>query len=157
MQFRILSVGVQARASGPQAPEGLGLAGAVGLEMAGRQAVLACGGLGGCMEAASRGAFHAGGEVIGILPGPDRHAANPFVTLPVVTNMGHARNVIIAHTADALIAIEGEYGTLSEAAIGLKLGKPVFVLPGGPQVAGAVPVDSPASAVALALESLKHE
>jgi hypothetical protein len=71
--------------------------------------------------------------------------------------MGHARNVIIAHTADVLIAIEGEYGTLSEAAIGLKLGKQVFALPGGLQIAGTIPVASAESAVALAFESLKHE
>jgi uncharacterized protein (TIGR00725 family) len=78
------------------------------------------------MEAASRGCCEAGGEVIGLLPGPDASAANPFVTLPVPTNMGHARNVIIAHTAEVLISIEGEYGTLSEMAIALKLGRAVF-------------------------------
>ncbi len=107
------------------------------------------------MAAASKGAAEAGGDVLGILPGADKSSANPYVSLPVPTNMGHARNVIIAHTADALIAVEGEYGTLSEAAIGLKLGKPVFVLPGGLELAGTVAVDSPEAAVALALESMK--
>lgn len=135
--------------------EGLRMAESVGREIAGCGAVLVCGGLGGVMEAAAKGAFEAGGEVLGILPGPDKLSANPYVTLPVSTNMGHARNVIIAHTADVLIAVEGEYGTLSEAAISLKLGKPVFVLPGGPQIDGSVPVASAESAVALALESLK--
>lgn len=135
--------------------EGLRIAEAVGREIAASGATLVCGGLGGVMEAASKGAAEAGGEVLGILPGPDKCSANPYVSLPVPTNMGHARNVIIAHTAGALIAVEGEYGTLSEAAIGLKLGKSVFVLPGGPDVAGSILVDSPASAVSLALESLK--
>jgi hypothetical protein len=141
-------------ASQPSA-KGLRVAEAVGYEIATRGAVLVCGGLGGVMAAASKGAAEAGGDVMGVLPGPDKESANPYVTLPVPTNMGHARNVIIAHTADALIAVEGEYGTLAEAAIGLKLGKPVFALPGGPQLVGIVPVDSPESAVALAFESLK--
>lgn len=135
--------------------KGLRIAEAVGREIATSGATLVCGGLGGVMEAASKGAAEAGGDVLGILPGSDKLSANPYVSLPVPTNMGHARNVIIAHTADALIAVEGEYGTLSEAAISLKLGKPVFVLPGGPDLAGTVLVDSPESAVALALESLK--
>ncbi len=127
----------------------------VGREIAIRGAVLVCGGLGGVMEAAAKGAFEAGGDVIGILPGSDSLSANPYVTLSVPTNMGHARNVIIAHTAEVLIAIEGEYGTLSETAIGLKLGKPVFVLPGGLQVDGTVSALSAESAVALAFEGLK--
>lgn len=131
------------------------MAEAVGREIAARGAVLVCGGLGGVMEAAAKGAVAAGGEVIGILPGPDRQAANPYVTLPVPTNMGHGRNVIIAHTSAVLIAVEGEYGTLSEVAIGLKLGKPVLVLPGGPQIAGTVSAISPEEAVSLAFESLK--
>lgn len=134
--------------------DGLRMAEAVGRAIASRGAVLVCGGLGGVMQAAAKGAAEAGGEVLGILPGPDKRSANPYVTLAVPTNMGHARNVIIAHTADALIAVEGEYGTLSEVAIGLKLGKQVYVLPGGLQIAGTVPVDSAESAVALACESL---
>ena len=141
-------------ASQPSA-EGLYMAEVVGREIASRGAVLVCGGLGGVMEAASKGAFEAGGEVMGILPGPDKLSANPYVTLPVPTNMGHARNVIIAHTAEALIAVEGEHGTLSEIAISLKLGKPVYVLLRGHQVVGTVPVDSAESAVALAIEGLK--
>jgi len=138
-------------------PDGLLQAEEVGRRIAVSGAVLVCGGLGGVMEAAARGAFMAGGEVLGILPGPARDTANAYVTLPVATNMGHARNVIIAHTAEALIAIEGEYGTLSEAAIGLKLGKPVIVLPGGHDIKGAVLAASAEAAVNLALESLSHE
>lgn len=135
-------------------PAGLLMAEAVGREIARSGALLVCGGLGGVMTAAARGCAEAGGDCIGILPGPHGSAANPYITLPIATNMGHARNVIIAHTAGALIAVEGEYGTLSEIAIGLKLGKPVFVLPGGPQIKGAINVDTAQSAVALALERL---
>ena len=135
-------------------PDGLVLAEAIGREIARRGAVLVCGGLGGVMEAAARGVFEAGGEVVGVLPGPDGTSANPFVTIAIPTNMGHARNVIIAHTADALIAVEGEYGTLSETAIGLKLGKPVVVLPGAQAVTGTLSADSAAAAVAIAFERL---
>ena len=82
-------------------PDGLHMAEAVGRAIAVRGAVLVCGGLDGVMEAAAKGASEAGGVVLGILPGPDKRLANPYVTLPVPTNMGHARNVIIAHTADS--------------------------------------------------------
>lgn len=140
-------------ASQPSA-EGMRLAALVGREIARCGAVLVCGGLGGVMEAAAKGAVEAGGEVLGILPGPDAAQANPFVTFAVPTNMGHARNVIIAHAASALIAVEGEYGTLSEAAIGLKLGKTVITLPGGLELRGMCLAETPESAVALALERL---
>lgn len=136
-------------------PEGLAMAELVGREIASSGAVMVCGGLGGVMEAAAKGANEAGGEVLGVLPDSDKTYVNPYVTIAVPTNMGHARNIIIAHTADALIAVEGEYGTLSEAAIACKLGKPVFVLPGGLQLAGTVAVGSPQEAVALAFESMK--
>jgi uncharacterized protein (TIGR00725 family) len=118
-------------------------------------AVLVCGGLGGIMEAACRGAWGAGGQTLGILPGPDAQNANPWVTLPVPTNIGHARNVIIAHTAQALIAVEGEFGTLSEMAIGLKLGKPVVAIDSWPGLPGVIYVNSPADAVARALAEIK--
>ncbi|MFH1874551.1 MAG: TIGR00725 family protein [Pseudomonadota bacterium] len=88
--------------------------------------VLINGGLEGVMEASAKGANQAGGIVVGILPTPQTNSANPYVTIPIATNLGHARNVIIAHTADALIAIGGKEGTLSEIAIARKLGKPVF-------------------------------
>jgi uncharacterized protein (TIGR00725 family) len=90
--------------------------------------VLATGGLGGVMEAASRGAKEEGGTVVGILPTSSTTDANEYVDIPIATNMGHARNVIIAHTADALVAIGGGYGTLSEIAISKKLGKKVVGL-----------------------------
>lgn len=136
-------------------PEGLGMAEAVGREIARRGAVLVCGGLGGVMAAAAKGASEAGMDVLGLLPGPEPGEANRYVTIAVPTNMGHARNVIIAHTAEALIAVEGEYGTLSEAAIGLKLGKMVVTLPGSPELPGTTPAQSAEEAVALVWESLR--
>ena len=104
------------------------LAEAVGHELARRGAVLVCGGLGGVMEAACRGAKSAGGLTVGILPGVSRRDANPHVDVPVVTGMGEARNVLVVQSAQAVIAVSGEYGTLSEIAHALKIGIPVVGL-----------------------------
>lgn len=137
--------------AGNVTPEGYAAAREVGRLLAEAGAVVVCGGLGGVMEAVARGASEAGGEVLGILPGPSAGEANPWVSLPVPTNMGHARNVIIAHTAQALVAVEGEYGTLSEIAVGLKLGRPVIALGRRFAVPGVQSAESPDKAVALAL------
>ncbi len=88
--------------------------------------ILVCGGLGGTMEAACRGAVAAGGLTVGILPGNDRRAANRWVTIAITTGLGEARNALVVSAADAVIAIGGEHGTLSEIALGLKLAKPVI-------------------------------
>ncbi|MBE7519313.1 MAG: TIGR00725 family protein [Thermoflexaceae bacterium] len=96
-----------------------------GLEIARRGHVLVCGGRQGVMREACRGAREAGGHTIGILPGDDRSGMNEFVEFPIVTGMGYARNTIIARTADALVAIGGRYGTLSEIAFAFLSGKPV--------------------------------
>lgn len=98
---------------------------AVGRLLAEAGAVLLTGGRGGVMEAASRGAAQAGGLTVGILPGEEASQANPWVALPIVTGLGEARNVILMRSADAIIAIGGEYGTLSEIAFALKFAKPV--------------------------------
>ncbi len=90
--------------------------------------LLVCGGLSGVMEAACRGAKSAGGQTVGILPGADSTEANPFVDIAIPTGMGQARNVVIALAADALIAIGGGFGTLSEIGYGLKAAKPVIGL-----------------------------
>ncbi len=87
---------------------------------------LVCGGLGGVMEAVSRGARAEGGITIGILPQDHKRDANEYIDLPIITGLGIGRNVIIARTADAVIAIGGEYGTLSEIAFALQMGKPVI-------------------------------
>jgi len=100
----------------------------VGKEIAAHNAVLINGGLGGVMEGAARGAFENNGLTIGILPAHDDSTANPYISIPIVTNLGHGRNIVLAHTCHGAIAIAGEFGTLSEIAITLKLGKPVIAL-----------------------------
>ena len=132
-------------------PEVAALAREVGRELARRGAVLVCGGLGGVMEAAAKGVQEEGGVSIGILPGPDRYRANPYLTYAIPTNLGHARNIVIAHAADAVIAIDGSYGTISEAAIALKLGKPVIGLAPAFTLEGMQFAADPAAAAAAAL------
>jgi len=100
----------------------------VGERLATAGLVVVTGGLGGVMEAASRGATEKGGTVIGIVPGSDPDAANPYVALAIATGSGDARNAIIADTADGFIAVGGGLGTLSEIALALKRGKPVVAL-----------------------------
>ena len=112
-------------------------------------AVLVSGGLSGVMESASKGARSAGGLTVGILPQDDTLAANRYVDVAVATGLGIGRNVIIARTADALIAIGGEYGTLSEMAFGLQLGKPVIGLRSW-DIRGVVPAVDAVDAVAKA-------
>jgi uncharacterized protein (TIGR00725 family) len=136
---------------------GYSVAREVGRRIGAAGAVLVCGGLSGVMEAACRGCVEAGGETLGILPGGDAATANPYVSLAVPTNMGHARNVIIAHTAQALIAVEGEYGTLSEMAVALKLGRPVVALNSWPGIDGVIEAASAEEAVALALSLAGEE
>jgi hypothetical protein len=106
----------------------LALAEQVGAALAQRCAVLICGGLGGVMEAAAHGARAAGGLTVGILPGASAEDANPFIDIPVVTDLGEARNALVVRSADAIIAIAGAYGTLSEIALALKMNVPVIGL-----------------------------
>jgi uncharacterized protein (TIGR00725 family) len=104
------------------------LAEAVGAEIAAAGAVLICGGLGGTMEAACRGAHSRGGVTIGILPGTRHGEANPYVTYAIPTGLGHARNLLVARSAHAVIAVGGKYGTLSEIAFAKIEGTPVIGL-----------------------------
>jgi len=104
------------------------LAEEVGRELARRGAILICGGLDGVMEAACRGAASEGGLTVGILPGNQREDANPYVTIPIVTGIGYARNSIVAKSGQAVIAIGGSYGTLSEIAYALQDNIPVIGL-----------------------------
>lgn len=124
----------------------------IGRGIAQHGAMLVTGGLGGVMEAASRGAYEAGGVTIGILPGFSKDDANQYITVPVVTGLSHARNVIVVRTGDAVIAISGEYGTLSEIAIALKLGKPVVGIRTWKDLKGVVYVDSAEEAVSKIIE-----
>ena len=101
---------------------------AIGRELAKRGCILICGGHGGVMEAACRGASEAGGLTIGVMPEENRSQANPYVRIPIVTGIGLARNRTIVLSADAVIAIDGGYGTLSEIAYALQAGKPVVGL-----------------------------
>ena len=100
----------------------------VGRELARRGVILICGGLGGVMEAACRGAAIESGMTIGLLPGMDPLAANPYVQIPIATGIGEARNISVANSAEAVIAIGGEFGTLTEIAYALKSGVPVIGL-----------------------------
>lgn len=109
-------------------PEIAALAETVGAEIASAGAVLVCGGLGGVMEAACRGARGKGGITIGILPGTRPVEANPYVTYAIPTGLGHARNILVARSAQAVIAIGGRYGTLSEIAFAKVEGTPVIGL-----------------------------
>ena len=139
------------------------IAEAVGAEVAAAAAVLVCGGRGGAMEAACRGARGAGGLTVGLLPGEDRAEANPWVEVAIPTGLGEARNVLVVRAADALVAVGGGWGTLSEIALALRAGKPVIGLrtwaptrPGreGP---GVVDGKDPRTAVRRALESLRAD
>jgi len=122
MQKKIIAV----IGSGQATEAEIKLAEETGKEIARRGGILICGGLGGVMEAACRGAGVENGLTIGVLPGDDRQTANRFVNIPIVTGMGEARNVIIVKSAGAVIAIGGGYGTLSEIGHALQNGIPVI-------------------------------
>ena len=109
-------------------PAELALGEAVGRGLGEAGAVLVCGGMGGVMEAAAGGCMKAGGKTVGILPSDSRLDANPYLTVAVATGLGEARNAVVVRTVDAVIAIHGEFGTLSELALALKMGKPVVGL-----------------------------
>jgi uncharacterized protein (TIGR00725 family) len=131
---------------GDAGPEVVAAAESVGRGLAAQGAVVVCGGLGGAMEAACRGAKEAGGTTLGLLPGRDRDDANPYVDVAVPTGLGEARNALVVRTADALIAIGGGYGTLSEIALALRTGKRVVGL-GTWEIEGIEAVSSPDEAV----------
>jgi len=133
------------------------LAEEVGRELARRGVAVVCGGMGGVMEAACRGAQSEGGITIGILPGETRQVANPYVQIPIVTGMGYARNVAVVKSAQAVIAISGSYGTLTEIAHALQSGIPVIGLNtwslsrNGQPDSSIIPAKNPVEAVDIAL------
>ncbi|MGO9344555.1 MAG: TIGR00725 family protein [Acidimicrobiales bacterium] len=143
--------------SGDASDEQVALGEQVGSAVARAGAILVCGGLRGVMEAACRGAKANGGTTVGILPGSDRRAANPHVDIAVATGLGEARNAVVVASADAVVAVGGEFGTLSEIALALRAGKPVVGLDtwelhrDGQPVDGVVPATDAAGAVGLAL------
>jgi uncharacterized protein (TIGR00725 family) len=129
------------------------LAEAVGRELAELGAIVVCGGLGGVMAAACRGAAASGGVSVGILPGTDRAAANPWATIVIPTGLGELRNGLVVRAADAVIAVGGGHGTLSEIALALKTGIKVIGL-GSWDIAGVEPTDDPRDAVKRALSQV---
>ena len=127
----------------------------VGRLLAERGATVVTGGLDEVMEAAHRGAKAAAGTTIAILPGEDRSAANEWADHVVVTGIGHARNLAVAASGDAVIAVGGSWGTLAEIAFARRLGRRVVALAGAPEVEGIAVASSPAEAVELALRDLE--
>jgi len=130
----------------------------IGRGLAEAGAVVVCGGVSGVMDAAARGARAGGGLAVGILPGRDREDASERLSAAVTTGMGEARNALVVRSADAVIAIAGEYGTLSEIALALKMGIPVVGLgtwrlsrDGRDEADPVVRVETPAEAVREAL------
>jgi uncharacterized protein (TIGR00725 family) len=128
---------------------------AVGRLLAERGSTVVTGGLGEVMSAAARGAKGAGGTTIGILPGEARTAANPWLDHVVVTGIGHARNLAVVASGDAVIAVGGRYGTLAEIGLALTLGRPVVVLEPGWEVEGAKRAATPEEAVEFALAAAR--
>ena len=154
MGFKIVGVIGSSKAD----PDILALAEEVGAEIAKRGAAVVCGGLTGVMEAVCKGARKEGGLTIGIIPSDSRDDANPYVQIPIVTGMGMGRNVMLVKTADVVIAVGGEFGTLSEIAHALKLGKIVIGLrtwklerAHTKAIPDLIEVDNPKKAVELAL------
>ena len=137
------------------------LAEEVGRLVAKEGATLVCGGLGGVMEAAARGAKEAGGVTIGILPGHSRSTANPHIDHVITTGLGHARNLAVVSSGDAVIAIGGRYGTLSEIGLAATIGRPVVILGGWrlqneEGTGGIWYAGTPAEAIALVRAALEH-
>jgi uncharacterized protein (TIGR00725 family) len=143
--------GGRASAEDVEAARGLGIA------LAEAGAVLVCGGLGGVMEGAARGAEEAGGLTVGILPGVDADGANASIRIPIPTGLGEARNALVVRAADAVVAIGGEWGTLSEIALARKMGVEVITLGAPPAEGLGLPsAETPAEAAAWALECARR-
>jgi uncharacterized protein (TIGR00725 family) len=138
-------------------------AGLVGQQIARAGAILVCGGLGGVMEAACKGAVQEDGLTIGILPGDNRMAANEYVEIPIATGVGYARNMAVVKSAQAVIAVGGSYGTLTEIGFALQSGLPVIGLGSwsisrkGKEKSPILAVNTPAEAVNLALEMIGED
>ncbi len=128
----------------------------VGKEIARRKAILICGGLGGVMEEAARGAKENKGLTIGILPGFSSSDANSYIDIPIVTGMDHGRNIIVVRSCDAIIAIGGREGTLSEIAFALKLRIPLIGIKSW-KIEGVIKAKDAKAAVSQAFQALKRE
>ena len=140
--------------SGEASEELYEMAREVGRLIAERGGTVVCGGRSGVMEAAARGATEAGGPAIGILPDEDRERANDYVSYSVATGTGHARNLAVVCSGDVTIAVGGEYGTLSEIGLALKVGRPVVALESWDLEEHVAVASSPQEAVEAAFNSL---
>jgi hypothetical protein len=127
----------------------------VGRLLAQRGAIVVCGGLGGVMAAAAKGAAAVGGLTVGILPSYDAATANPSIAVAIPSGLGEARNVLVVASGDVVIALPGSYGTLSEVALARKLGKVVIGIQAWSSVPGVQVVQTPAEAVELALSAAR--
>ena len=130
------------------------LAEEVGARLAHHDLVVLTGGRGGVMAAASRGARQAGGLTVGILPGQTYEGVNPDIDIPILTGLGEARNAVVACASEVLVAIAGEYGTLSEIALALKMGRSVIGLLTWSLMTDVIVVENPEQAVQKVLDSL---
>lgn len=142
--------------TGESSPKTDKIAKEVGEEIARRGAILVNGGLGGVMEASAKGAKKNGGITIGILPGMDPSVANSFIDIPIPTGLGEIRNFLIVRSSQALIAINGGYGTLSEIAIALKLSRPVIGIETWDISSKIICADSPLDALNKALDAISN-
>jgi uncharacterized protein (TIGR00725 family) len=129
----------------------------VGRLAAERGATIVCGGRSGVMEAAARGATEAGGTAIGILPDEDRESANNYLTYSISTGTGHARNLAVVCSGDVVVAVGGEYGTLSEIGLALKVGRPVIALESWDLGVHVTVASSPQEAVEAAFATLPED
>lgn len=111
--------------------------------------VLICGGLGGVMEGAAEGCYREGGMTVGILPGNEKDSANPFIKLPIATGLGEGRNLLVVRASDVVVAVAGGYGTLSEIALALRIGKPVVGLKTWPGIDSIDYVETPEQAIVM--------
>lgn len=138
--------------AGDASPREEEMAMALGAALARAGAVVVCGGLGGVMEAAARGCAQEGGWTVGLLPGGDARRANDWIRLPLPTGMGEARNVLVVRAAEAVVAVGGAWGTLSEIALARKMGVPVATLGEPPATGLELPAsDSPEAAAEWAV------
>lgn len=138
--------------AGTAGPELVETARRVGRAVARGGGVLVCGGLGGVMAGACEGAWEGGGPTVAVLPGSDPAEANPWAQVVVATGLGHARNAVVVQSADAVVALPGSWGTLSEIALALKAGRPVVAVGAWGEIEGVLSAASPEEAAAMALE-----
>jgi uncharacterized protein (TIGR00725 family) len=133
--------------AGDCSPETYDMARELGYLIGKNDWILICGGLGGVMEGAAKGCYQAGGMSVGILPGQEKLAANPFITLPIPTGLGEGRNLLVVRASDVVVAVAGGYGTLSEIGLALKIDKPVVGVKTWPGIEGIDYVETPRQAI----------